>query len=122
MALSAGLGKQRKWSVSLPEAATRAAILTLESAPASRQELEEVLRWKTERAFGAPPEELIVTRERLHADAQGRQRYLAVGIRAVVLAAITLAAPEPDGCKVLPKSDCVKVVTLSLIPCATISS
>src|SRR5918911_3572492 len=86
LALSAGLGKQRKWSVALPEAATRAAILTLESAPASRQELEEVLRWKTERAFGAPPEELVVARERLHADAQGRQRYLAVGVRAVVLA------------------------------------
>ncbi len=86
VALSAGLGKQRKWSVALPEAATRAAILTLESAPASRQELEEVLRWKTERSFGAPPEELVVTRERLHADSQGRQRYLAVGIRAVVLA------------------------------------
>ncbi len=86
VALSAGLGKQRKWSVALPEAATRASILTLESAPASRQELEEVLRWKTERAFGAPPEELVVTRERLHADAQGRRRYLAVGIRAVVLA------------------------------------
>ena len=86
VALSAGLGKQRKWSVALPEAATRAAILTLESAPASRQELEEVLRWKTERSFGAPPEELVVTRERLHADAQGRRRYLAVGIRAVVLA------------------------------------
>jgi hypothetical protein len=86
VALSAGLGKQRKWSVALPEAATRAAILTLETAPASRQELEEVLRWKTERSFGAPPEELVVTRERLRADAQGRQRYLAVGVRAVVLA------------------------------------
>ena len=86
VAMSAGLGKQRKWSVALPEAATRAAILTLESAPASRQELEEVLRWKTERAFGAPPEELVVSRERLHADAQGRQRYLAVGIHAAVLA------------------------------------
>ena len=86
VALSAGLGKQRKWSVALPEAATRAAILTLESTPASRQELEEVLRWKTERSFGAPPDELVVTRERLQADTQGRQRYLAVGIRAVVLA------------------------------------
>ena len=85
VALSAGLGKQRKWSVALPEAATRAAILTLESAPASRQELEEVLRWKTERSFGAPPEELVVARERLQADAQGRQRYLAVAIHSGVL-------------------------------------
>jgi hypothetical protein len=86
VALSAGLGKQHKWSVALPEAATRAAILTLESAPGSRSELEELLRWKTERSFGAPPEELRVSRERLQADAQGRQRYLAVGIRTSVLA------------------------------------
>lgn len=86
VALSAGLGKQRKWSVALPEAATRATILTLESAPASRSELEEVLRWKYERSFGAPPEELRVSRERLPSDAQGRQRYLATGIRLSTLA------------------------------------
>jgi hypothetical protein len=85
VALSAGLAKQRKWSVALPEASTRATILTLESAPASRSELEEVLRWKTERSFGASPEELRVSRERLPADAQGRQRYLATGIRIAVL-------------------------------------
>lgn len=85
VALSAGLGKQRKWSVALPEAATRAAILTLESAPASRAELEEVLRWKYERAFGAGQDELRVSRERLSQDAQGRQRYLAVGVRLAVL-------------------------------------
>jgi hypothetical protein len=86
VALSAGLGKQRKWSMALPEAATRAAILTLESAPASRAELEEVLRWKYERSFGAPQEELRVSRERLSPDAQGRQRYLATGIRLSILA------------------------------------
>jgi hypothetical protein len=86
VALSAGLGKQRKWSVALPEATTRATILTLESAPASRSELEEVLRWKYERSFGAPPEELRVSRERLPPDSQGRQRYLAAGIRLSILA------------------------------------
>ena len=85
VALSAGLGKQRKWSVALPEGATRATILTLESTPASRAELEEVLRWKYERAFGAPEGELRVSRERLSQDLQGRQRYLAVGIRLSVL-------------------------------------
>jgi hypothetical protein len=86
VALSAGLGKQRKWSMALPEAATRVTILTLESAPASRAELEEVLRWKYERSFGAPPEELRVSRDRLSPDAQGRQRYLAAGIRLSILA------------------------------------
>jgi hypothetical protein len=86
VALSAGLGKQHKWSVTLPEAATRATILTLESAPASRAELEEVLRWKYERSFGAPPEELRVSRSMLPSDAQGRQRYLATGMRLSTLA------------------------------------
>jgi hypothetical protein len=86
VAMSAGLGKQRKWSVALPEAATRATVLTLDSAPASRSELEEVLRWKYERSFGAASEELSVSRERIQPDAQGRQRYLAVGIRNAILA------------------------------------
>ena len=85
VALSAGLGKQRKWSLALPEAAARAAILTLESAPASRSELEEVLRWKYERSFGAPPEELRISRDRLPPDSQGRHRYLAMAMRISIL-------------------------------------
>ena len=84
---SAGLMKQQRWSIALPEAATRAVIMTLETAPASRGELEEVLRWKTERGFGATFEELRVARERLTPDASGRVRYLAVGMRVDVLAA-----------------------------------
>ncbi|MDT4967528.1 MAG: hypothetical protein QOJ64_2265 [Acidobacteriota bacterium] len=85
-ALSAGLGKQEKWSVALPEAVTRVAILTLDTEAASRAELEDVLRWKYERSFGAPTDEIRVTRERLPADAQGRSRYLATAIRLSVLA------------------------------------
>jgi Tfp pilus assembly PilM family ATPase len=84
--VGAGLAKQRKWSVTLPEAATRTVILHLESAPGSRAELEEVLRWKTERGFGTTLEELRVAREKLSADAQGRARYLVTGVRELVLA------------------------------------
>ncbi len=83
---SAGMQRQRRWSVALPEAAARSVILTLESAPASRGELEEVLRWKTERGFGASFDELRVARERLTPDASGRARYLAIGMRVDVLA------------------------------------
>jgi Tfp pilus assembly PilM family ATPase len=83
---SAGLQRQRRWSVALPEAAMRAVILTLDSAPTSRGELDQVLRWKTERGFGATFEELRVGRERLAPDASGRARYLAVGARLDVLA------------------------------------
>src|SRR5207244_3573022 len=45
---SAGLLRQRKWSVSLPENATRTAILTLESTSSTREQ-EEMLDWKIER-------------------------------------------------------------------------
>ncbi|MBD0369260.1 MAG: hypothetical protein ICV60_00285 [Pyrinomonadaceae bacterium] len=83
---SAGLQRQKRWSVALPGAATRSAIMTLESAPASRAEMDEVLRWKMERVFGHPVEELRVAHERLGADAQGRARYIAVAARLSVLA------------------------------------
>lgn len=83
---SAGLLRQRKWSVALPEASTRAAILTLEGAAGSRRELEEVLEWKTERAFGAPVAELRIAREQLSANDQKQARYLVTGVRLAVLA------------------------------------
>lgn len=83
---SAGLARRRRWSVALPEASTRTSILTVETAPASRNEAEEMLRWKTERALGAPLDELRVSRERLRPDAQGRLRYLVTAVRLAVLA------------------------------------
>ncbi len=58
----------------------------METAPASRAEAEEMLRWKTERALGAPLDELRVSRERLRPDAQGRARHLVAGVRLSVLA------------------------------------
>ncbi|MBD0326113.1 MAG: hypothetical protein ICV68_06770 [Pyrinomonadaceae bacterium] len=85
VALGAGLGRQQKWSVALPEAATRTQIITLESVPASRSELEEVLRWKIERGFGARLEQLRVSRDKLAPDAQGRARYIITGIHLDVL-------------------------------------
>jgi Tfp pilus assembly PilM family ATPase len=83
---SAGLSKRSRWSVALPEAATRTSILTMETAPTSRTEGEEMLRWKIERTLGAPLEELRVARERLSSDAQGRARYLVSAVRLSTLA------------------------------------
>lgn len=82
---SAGLLRQRKWSVALPESAARTIILNLESASGSRRELEEVLEWKLERGFGVAVRELSVARERLAPDPQGRARYVATGVRTSVL-------------------------------------
>jgi Tfp pilus assembly PilM family ATPase len=86
LATSAALIRQKRWSLSLPEATARTLVLTMESQSQSGSELQEVLRWKMERGFGAPLEELSVSRERLQKDAQGRDRYLAIGVRKSVLA------------------------------------
>ncbi|HVF86829.1 MAG TPA: pilus assembly protein PilM, partial [Pyrinomonadaceae bacterium] len=82
---STGLVKQHRWSVALPESATRTTILTTESATASGTELEEVLRWKIERSIAVPLDELRVSRERISPDAQGRARYLVAAVRLAVL-------------------------------------
>jgi type IV pilus assembly protein PilM len=86
LAASAGLLKQKRWSVTLPEATGRSLVLTLEARPANNTELEEVLTWKIERGFGVPLEELSISRERLLPDSQGRDRFLVVAARAAVLA------------------------------------
>jgi hypothetical protein len=83
---SAGLLRQRKWSVTLPEAAARSGVLTLEGTADSRRELEEVLEWKIERSFGAPLAEMRVAREQLTPNAQRQPRYLVTAIRRSVLA------------------------------------
>jgi len=85
LATSAGLLQQKRWSVALPDAASRTLILTLESQPASRAELEEVLKWKMERGFGTALDELSISRERLPADLQGKDRYLVVATPTAVL-------------------------------------
>ena len=86
LATSAGLLKQKRWSMSLPEATARTLVLTMESQAQSGSELQEVLRWKIERGFGASLEELSVSRDKLQKDAQGRDRYLVIAVRKAVLA------------------------------------
>jgi Tfp pilus assembly PilM family ATPase len=85
LATSAGLLQQKRWSVALPDAASRTLILALESQPTSQTELEEVLTWKMERGFGVSVEELSISRERLPADSQGKNRYLVVASRTSIL-------------------------------------
>jgi Tfp pilus assembly PilM family ATPase len=85
LATSAGLMKQKRWSLSLPETTTRTLVLTMESQSQSASELQEVMRWKMERGFGAPLEELSFSKEKLQKDSQGRDRYLVVATRRDVL-------------------------------------
>ena len=85
LATSAGLLQQKRWSVALPESTSRSLIITLESKPASRAELEEILTWKMERGFGTSLDELSISRERLPLDSQGRDRYMIVATRTAIL-------------------------------------
>lgn len=86
LAASAGLLKQKRWSLSLPEATTRTLVLTLESQSQSASELQDVLKWKIERGFGFDLEELSVSKDRLRKDPQGRDRYLVIAVKKSVLA------------------------------------
>ncbi len=83
---STGLNKQKQWSIALPEAATRSAILTMDVVPSSRAELDEMLQWKIERAFGASAAELRATHQQLSDDDKRRPRFLASAMRRATLA------------------------------------
>ncbi len=78
--------RQKRWSLSLPEATARTLVLTLESQSQSASELQDVLRWKIERGFGASLEELSISKDRLQKDSQGRDRYLVIAVKKAILA------------------------------------
>lgn len=86
LATSAGLLRQKRWSLSLPEASARTLVLTIEGQTQSASELQDVLKWKIERGFGASLDELSVSKEKLQKDSQGRDRYLVIAVRKGVLA------------------------------------
>ncbi len=83
---SAGLLRQRKWSIALPEASTRSAIITIEGTATSRREIEEVFEWKIERSFGSSSGDLRISREELAPDQQRHKRYLVNAVHLNVLA------------------------------------
>ena len=84
LASSAGLLRRKRWSVTLPETTTRTLVLTLDRH--SGGELQDILKWKMERGFGADFEELSISRERLQKDIQNRDRYLVIATKKSVLA------------------------------------
>ncbi len=86
LAASAGLLKQKRWSLSLPEATTRTLVVTVDEHSQSGSEVQEVLSWKIERGFGASLDELSLSKERLTKDPQGRERYLVIAVKKDVLA------------------------------------
>lgn len=83
--INAGMVNQKNWSVSLPANAARTAILTLESEPASKQELESILDWKAEQVFGAPAGEMRISRQKISPDTEGKARFFATAVKLSVI-------------------------------------
>jgi hypothetical protein len=81
---AAGLGRRQRWSALLPEAAVKTLTLTLESVPGTRDELTQILAWKTERLTGASASDLVVSRQ--FSAAGPTPRFLVVAARKSVLA------------------------------------
>lgn len=83
---NAGLRKQKRWSISLPSNTARAAILTVDSEPASRDELSQILDWKSENTFGIPSGEMRISRRKISSDAgNGKARYFATAVKLAVI-------------------------------------
>jgi hypothetical protein len=72
---AAGLSRKKRWSVALPEGSARTLVVTLESKPSGRRELNEILSWKIERVIATPTSELRISRHRL-SPVGGQERYL----------------------------------------------
>jgi len=82
---NAGLRKQKRWSVALPSNTARTAILTLDQAPTSKNELAEIIDWKAEHTFGAPSGELRISRRKIKPDESGKTRYFATAVKLSVI-------------------------------------
>ncbi len=83
--VDAGLNKNKKWSVSLPSNSARTAIITLEDAPASKNELEEVIDWKAETSFGVPSGEMRLSRQKISPNREGKPRYFTTAVKLSVI-------------------------------------
>src|SRR5262249_48877020 len=72
-------------TLALPEGSAKSLIISLESVPDSRSELQQMLEWKTERSLGHPFADLRVSQKRLTASG-GRAHWLVVAVREEVVA------------------------------------
>ncbi|HMJ09592.1 MAG TPA: hypothetical protein VK468_11340 [Pyrinomonadaceae bacterium] len=82
--MTAGLMKQRNWSIALPSNTARSAILVIDSDTGGAN-LEEVLEWKAEQNFGVPSGEMRITRQKIADSAEGRSRWFATAVKLSVI-------------------------------------
>jgi hypothetical protein len=81
---AAGLNGRQRWSALVPEAAVRTLVVTFESVPATRAELNQIIAWKTERMVGVPASELRLAKQLVSVGAT--PKFLVIAVRATVLA------------------------------------
>ncbi|HKX28518.1 MAG TPA: hypothetical protein VJ302_12530 [Blastocatellia bacterium] len=74
-ATQAGAKGLKGLSISLPTGSARSVVVSMESAPNSRAELEQMIEWKTERSLGHKFSELRVNHTRLR-DFNGRSQWI----------------------------------------------
>ncbi|MFN0087409.1 MAG: hypothetical protein ACKVX9_18615 [Blastocatellia bacterium] len=84
-AVQAGMKRIRDLSVALPPGSARSLVVTLDSMPASRQEVAQMLEWKLERSMGQKAADLRVSYSRL-SDHNGRPQWIALAAHEQVVA------------------------------------
>jgi len=80
----AGIARPRALSLALPPGSAHSQVVTLDSVPASRQELTQMIEWKAERAFGQKSADLRISHSRLR-NFNGRPQWLITGVHNRVL-------------------------------------
>jgi hypothetical protein len=83
---AAGLARQKKWSVVIPQAVCRTFILDLDQAPARKKELAQVIEWKVERFVGVAASELTVAVQALSSAGTTRRFLVVVALNEAVAA------------------------------------
>jgi Tfp pilus assembly PilM family ATPase len=81
----AGVSGTPNLTLALPEGSARSLIISLDSVPDSRAELQQMLEWKTERSLGEPFADLRISQKRL-TQSDGRSHWLVVAAREEVVA------------------------------------
>jgi hypothetical protein len=85
VAAQAGVSGRPHLTLALPEATAKSLIISLDSVPDSRAELQQMLEWKTERSLGHSIGDLRVSQKRL-TQSGGRSHWLVVAAREEVVA------------------------------------
>lgn len=83
-AAAAGLSRKKRWAVALPDISARSFVITLDSKPGSRRELNEILNWKIERVVAVPISDLRLSYQKI-SPVGGQERYLVAVARNEVM-------------------------------------